>query len=134
MTQKAALSYPHGAVPSARDEFGGVRGRRSRHHRRRFYLYATGRRLGPGSASSCCRMASGTASATAAGGFVALMHTSNGLDGGYSQMQSWVMGPHERQTMSMPACPRMRSGCAGMTGRLSPFIPSKGLVSWCAWG
>lgn len=61
-------------------------------------------------------------------GFVALMHTSNGLDGGYSQMQSWVMGPHESDDHVDAGLPKDAFWLRGHDGQTVTVIPSKGLV------
>jgi CubicO group peptidase (beta-lactamase class C family) len=62
-------------------------------------------------------------------GFVKLMATSNGLPGGYAQMQSWVLGPHESEPGEEPVgLPADTFWLQGHDGQSVTVIPSAGLV------
>ncbi len=61
-------------------------------------------------------------------GFVALMRASNGKPGGYSQAQSWVLGPRESDGAAPAGLPPDTFWMAGHDGQSVAIIPSAGLV------
>ncbi len=61
-------------------------------------------------------------------GFVAMMRTANGLPGGYSQNQSWVLGPLESEGATRAGLPEDTFWMLGHDGQSIAIIPSAGLV------
>jgi len=61
-------------------------------------------------------------------GFVALMQTSNRKPGGYSQAQSWVLGPLESDGAPSAGLPLDSFWMLGHDGQSIAIIPSAGLV------
>jgi CubicO group peptidase (beta-lactamase class C family) len=61
-------------------------------------------------------------------GFVKLMTTSNGLPGGYSQLQSWVQGPHESEDGKPVGLPEGTFWLEGHDGQTVAIVPSVRLV------
>lgn len=61
-------------------------------------------------------------------GWVKAMDTSNGLPGDYSEMQSWLTGPHESEGEGDVGLPPDTFWLQGHDGQTIAVIPSKGLV------
>jgi CubicO group peptidase (beta-lactamase class C family) len=61
-------------------------------------------------------------------GFVKMMGTSNGLPGGYSQLQTWVQGPHESEEGRLIGLPADTFWLDGHDGQTVAVIPSAHLV------
>ncbi len=59
-------------------------------------------------------------------GWVAAMHKSNGLDGDYSQMQSWLDGPHEDDAAE--GVPADAFWLLGHDGQSIAIVPSEDLI------
>lgn len=60
-------------------------------------------------------------------GFVTMMRASNGLAGGYSQIQAWLVGPRE-ETIGAAGLPAGTFWLRGHDGQSMAVIPSMGLV------
>ncbi len=61
-------------------------------------------------------------------GWVALMDESNGLDGDYSQMQTWITGPRESDGLGDAGLPPDTFWAVGHDGQTIAVIPSEDLV------
>jgi CubicO group peptidase (beta-lactamase class C family) len=57
-----------------------------------------------------------------------MMATGNGLPGGYSKAQSWVLGPHESEDGTPIGLPADTFWLEGHDGQSVAVIPSAGLV------